>query len=133
MLSGQLPFHEPGLSSVDLYAKILQGSSYIAWPVSLDMNAKDLMLKLMERDPSKRLGNLAQGVNDVLAHPWFAEVDWKKLMRREIAAPYLPSIANDGDASAFDRYPEDDAATGYGETTPDPYGHRFPEFEYTSI
>lgn len=33
---------------------------------------------------------------------------------------------------SFERYPEDNAAAQYGEPTPDPYGNRFPDFEYTS-
>ena len=32
----------------------------------------------------------------------------------------------------FEQYPEDNAATQYGETIPDPYGDRFPDFEYAS-
>lgn len=32
----------------------------------------------------------------------------------------------------FERYPEDNASARYGEITSDPYGDRFPDFEYTS-
>ncbi|KAH9888397.1 kinase-like protein [Cubamyces lactineus] len=131
MLSGLPPFHEPDISPVVLYEKIAQGPSCIKWP-AFHPNATDLILKFMERDPSKRFGNLQHGAGDVFAHPWFREVDWKKLLNREITAPYLPRIAGDGDASAFERYPEDNAAAQYGEPTPDPYGNRFPDFEYTS-
>ncbi|KAM5544963.1 hypothetical protein V8D89_001074 [Ganoderma adspersum] len=130
MLSGLPPFHEPDISPVVLYEKIAQGPACIKWP-AFNANATDLILKFMERDPSKRFGNLAHGAGDVFAHPWFAEVDWKKLLNREITAPYLPKIANDGDASAFERYPEDNASARYGETTADLYGDRFPDFEYT--
>ena len=104
----------------------------------------------MEADPSKRYGNLHHGAGDVFAHRWFSEVDWDKLRRREIQAPYLPRIAGDGDASAsvfssillfgalmavnyrFERYPEIDAAVQYGAFAPDPYGDQFPDFEYTA-
>ena len=100
MLSGLPPFHEPDISPVVLYEKIAQGPACIKWP-AFNAHATDLILKFMERDPSKRFGNLAHGAGDVFAHPWFAEVDWKKLLNREITAPYLPKIANDGDASAY--------------------------------
>ena len=55
----------------------------------------------MEPDPSKRYGNMQYGAGDVFAHPWFREVDWSKLEKREITAPYLPRITNDGDASVW--------------------------------
>ena len=62
-------------------------------------NATDLILKFMERDPSKRFGNLQHGAGDVFAHPWFAEVDWERLYNREIPAPYVPKLERDGDSS----------------------------------
>lgn len=99
MLSGLPPFHEPDISPVVLYEKIAQGPGAIKWP-AFHPNATDLILKFMERDPSKRFGNMQHGAGDVFAHPWFREVDWKKLLNREITAPYLPRIAGDGDASA---------------------------------
>ena len=99
MLSGLPPFHEPDISPVVLYEKIAQGPACIKWP-AFHPNATDLILKFMERDPSKRFGNMLHGAGDVFAHPWFAEVDWKKLRNREITAPYLPKITGDGDASA---------------------------------
>ena len=32
----------------------------------------------------------------------------------------------------FDNYPEDNAASLYGQPGPDPHGNLFPDFEYTS-
>ena len=99
MLSGLPPFHEPDASPVVLYEKITQGPACIRWP-SFSPLATDLILKFMERDPSKRYGNLRHGAGDVFAHAWFREVDWERLRAREITAPYLPKISGAGDASA---------------------------------
>lgn len=41
-----------------------------------------------------------QGSNDVFCHSWFAEVDWERLERREVMAPYMPKVMGEGDASA---------------------------------
>ncbi|KZT03923.1 cAMP dependent protein kinase [Laetiporus sulphureus 93-53] len=131
MLSGLPPYHEHDITPVRLYEKIATGPACIKWP-AFHPNATDLILKFMESDPSKRYGNLSNGARDVFNHPWFREVDWTKLRNREIQAPYLPKIAGDGDASAFERYPEIDAAVQYGSITPDPYGHYFSDFEYTT-
>ena len=99
MLSGLPPFHEPDIAPVKLYEKIATGPSCIKWP-AFHPNATDLILKLMERESSRRFGNMQHGAGDVFAHPWFAEVDWNKLIKREITAPYLPKISSEGDASA---------------------------------
>ncbi|KAJ8076779.1 cAMP-dependent protein kinase catalytic subunit [Marasmius tenuissimus] len=132
MLSGLPPYHQPETNHVALYEKITKGPTHIRWPAAFSPLATDLILKLMEGDPSRRYGNLRHGAGDVFAHGWFTEVDWGKLAAREITAPYLPKINGEGDASAFDKYPEDNAAAAYGLATPDPFGHSFPGFEYSS-
>lgn len=99
MLSGLPPYHQPE-NPVMIYEKIIQGPASIKWPAAFNGLATDLILKLMESDPSKRFGNMRNGAGDVFAHPWFKEVDWDKLAAREITAPYLPKISGDGDASA---------------------------------
>lgn len=131
MLSGLPPYHHPDPNPVLLYERITQGPAFIKWPAFNGL-ATDLILKLMESDPSKRYGNLRHGAGDVFGHPWFKEVDWEKLRAREITAPYLPKINGDGDASAFDSYPEDNVAETYGLPGPDPFGAAFPNFDYAS-
>ncbi|EAU91698.2 AGC/PKA protein kinase [Coprinopsis cinerea okayama7 len=132
MLSGLPPYHQPEPNHLALYEKIMRGPKNIRWPAAaFNENATDLILKLMEGDPSRRYGNLRHGAGDVFAHPWFREVDWDRLAAREITAPYLPRISGDGDASAFDKYPEDNVQNTYGLPALDPYGVVFPDFEYT--
>ena len=100
MLTGLPPFYEPGLSLLVLYDKILRGPACIAWPPDASPDAADLVLRLMERDPSKRFGNMQHGAGDVFAHPWFAVVDWEKMLRMGYDPPYVPRVLGDGDASA---------------------------------
>lgn len=100
MLSGLPPYHNPDGNHAILYEKITRGPRFIRWP-AFGAPATDLILKLMESDPSKRYGNLHHGAGDVFAHAWFREVDWEKLRNREITAPYLPKIQGEGDASAY--------------------------------
>lgn len=105
MLSGLPPFHssqdgqDNGGNHLVLYDKIQRGPSSIKWPAFGPL-ATDLILKLMEGDPSKRYGNMRHGAGDVFAHVWFREVDWDRLRNREITAPYLPKVSGEGDASA---------------------------------
>jgi protein kinase A len=93
---------------------------------------------LLVGDLTKRFGNLRAGSSDIFAHGWFAEVDWDKLYRREIPAPYVPKIEGEGDASQwvrtmitaenrFDRYQEADVSE-YGRVGTGPYDHFFVDF-----
>lgn len=83
-------------------------------------DAVDLLSQLITPDLTKRLGNLHGGPEDVKNHPWFAEVTWDRLLRKDIDAPYVPPVrAGQGDASQFDKYPEENEA--YGSTGEDPY------------
>ena len=107
--------------------------------------AQDLLSKLITHDLTKRLGNLYGGPQDVKNHPWFAEVTWDRLQKKDIDAPYVPPVrAGVGDASQFDKYPEETEA--YGQAGDDPcvaqppydiehvlkcpnrHGHLFPDF-----
>ena len=101
MLYGQPPFHEPEISPMALYNKISKGPSTIQWPPFFNPRATDLILKLMETDPSKRYGNMRNGAGDVFAHPWFKEVVWQNLLTKNISPPYIPRTISDGDASAY--------------------------------
>jgi len=46
--------------------------------------ARDLILKLLERDPQKRLGSGTKGAENIKSHPFFKELDWSKLSKREL-------------------------------------------------
>ncbi|KAJ7286987.1 kinase-like domain-containing protein [Mycena rebaudengoi] len=119
MLFGLPPYHQVEQNHLVLYDRIQAGPSKVAFPpAAFSDQAKDLIMKLMEGDPSKRYGNMRHGAGDVFAHPWFREVDWARLEAREITAPYLPRItwppADLCRAHRFDKYPEDDVSSSYG-------------------
>lgn len=52
-----------------------------------DLQAADFVSKLLEKDPSKRLG--AGGVEELTNHPWFAGLDWAGLDSMD--PPFVPS------------------------------------------
>lgn len=89
-----------------IYENILKGK--VKYPAYINADAQNLLERLITADLTKRLGNLYGGPQDVKSHPWFAEVTWDRLARKDIDAPYTPPVkAGTGDASQFDRYPED--------------------------
>lgn len=100
MLSGHPPFYQPDGQTHRLFERIQQGTSLINWPPFLNPIVIDLILKLMEREPSRRYGNLRHGAGDVFAHPWFTEVNWERMTNREYPTPYVPVVRHAGDTSA---------------------------------
>jgi len=41
----------------------------------MSIKTKDLLSRLLEKDPNKRLGNY-QGIRDIKSHPFFGDVNW---------------------------------------------------------
>lgn len=125
MLCGYTPFWDSG-SPMKIYENILKGK--VKYPAYVNPDAQNLLERLITADLTKRLGNLYGGPSDVKNHPWFAEVTWDRLARKDIDAPYTPPVkAGAGDASQFDRYPEDPEKYGQAGGA-DEYGHMFTEF-----
>ena len=105
MLCGFTPFWDGG-SPMKIYENILKGK--IKYPPYLNSDAQDLLQRLITHDLTKRLGNLHGGSRDVMNHSWFSEVTWERLLKKEIDAPYVPPVQGGaGDASQFDKYPEE--------------------------
>ena len=48
--------------------------------------AKDIILKLLNRNPKKRLGTYG-GAEEIKRHPFFKNIDWKKLYSRNYKPP----------------------------------------------
>ena len=116
MLCGFTPFWDGG-SPMKIYENILKGR--VKYPPYIHPDAQDLLQRLITPDLTKRLGNLHGGSKDVMQHAWFVEVTWDRLAKKDIDAPYVPPVQGGvGDASQFDKYPEETEA--YGSTAEDP-------------
>jgi serine/threonine protein kinase len=117
MLCGFTPFWDSG-SPVKIYENIIKGR--VKYPPYMHVDAQDLLAQLITPDLTKRLGNLHAGPADVKNHRWFAEVTWERLYNKNIDAPYVPPVkGGQGDASQFDKYPEEPEE--YGKRGDDPY------------
>lgn len=121
MLAGYPPFFDD--NPFGIYEKILGGK--IQFPSHFDVNAKDLVRKLLTADRTRRLGNLKGGAADVKTHKWFKGVDWDRIHEKRDVAPIIPAIAHEGDASNFELYPEVQEDTS---PCDDPYRHLFRDF-----
>lgn len=116
MLCGFTPFWDGG-SPVKIYENILKGR--VKYPPYIHHDAQDLLVQLITSDLTKRLGNLHGGPADIKNHAWFQEVTWERLVKKDIDAPYVPPVKGGaGDASQFDKYPEE--TEEYGKKGDDP-------------
>lgn len=50
---------------------------------------------LLTKEPTERLGYKG-GVDEILAHPWFADLDLKKLRAKELEPPFKLALAEGG-------------------------------------
>ena len=77
MLCGNLPFYHD--DNQILYEKILSGK--YETPSHLSEDAKDILSKLLEVDPKKRIN-----FEGIKSHPWFSLIDKKYMMNKGIIA-----------------------------------------------
>ena len=100
ILSGQNPFKGKNQQPTDhsrLYAKmkellgreteLLEG-----YENKFSPEAFDLLSKLLRYDPEERLGCRELGAIEVKQHPFFSEIDFQKLERKELTAPFVPDL-----------------------------------------
>lgn len=97
MLTGLPPFYDENTN--DMYRKILQEP--LRFPDDMDREARSLLIGLLDRDPLKRLG--VNGPAEIKAHPFFAQIDWRRLMAKKYAAPFKPAVESATDTSNFDQ------------------------------
>ena len=61
-------------------------------PAYMSSEAASLLRGLLQREPPKRLGYGPKGSEDIMAHAFFRPLNWGRLLRREMASPFRPSV-----------------------------------------
>ena len=89
LIVGIVPFYSS--SNMQMYEKIK--TQQLMFPSYFDEQCQDLIIKLLERDPKKRLGSV-NDIKDIRKHEWFKDMDWIKLLNKEIEPPYRPGMNN---------------------------------------
>lgn len=91
LLTGASPFRANNDSKVK--QKILKQK--LVLPFFLSNDARDLLTRLLRKDPRKRLGSCMPKDMDIIkTHRFFRKIDWKKLELREIDPPIKPIITD---------------------------------------
>jgi serum/glucocorticoid-regulated kinase 2 len=90
MLTGLPPFYDENTN--EMYRKILQEPLHFPGPEIVPAAAKDLLQKLLDRNPERRLG--AGGAAEIKAHHFFAGIDWRKLLQRKYEPSFKPNVVS---------------------------------------
>ena len=97
MLTGLPPYYDEDVPK--MYKKILQAP--LRFPDGFDKDAKDLLIGLLSRDPSRRLGR--NGAQEIKDHPFFRQLSWRRLMMKGYIPPFKPPVSSAMDTSNFDQ------------------------------
>lgn len=101
LLTGASPFTVEGENNTqtEISRRILKTNPPI--PDGLSFEVKDLISKLLVKDPRKRLGGGEHDALELKKHPFFRSLDWVALSEKRVPAPFVPRIAGELDVSNF--------------------------------
>jgi len=86
MLTGLPPFYTSDRQK--LFENILENNPN--FPSFISEEAKCLIEGLLEKDEERRLG---EGIKN---YSWFKDINWEKLLRKEVTPPFLPNCNQEG-------------------------------------
>ncbi|XP_041435520.1 protein kinase C theta type-like [Xenopus laevis] len=87
MATGISPFYD-GSNNEKVIQSTINDEPNI--PPSLNEDLKDLLGKLLEKDPQKRLGVYGS----VRHHPFYSSINWVELERKRIPPPFQPKAVS---------------------------------------
>lgn len=100
LLTGAPPF--PGNNHAKIQQNILKQKLQL--PYFLGPDSKDILTRLLRKEPHKRLGyNMPKDLQTIKQHRFFRKIDWKKLEKRELDPPIKPLITDPELAENFAR------------------------------
>eukprot|EP00184_Porphyridium_aerugineum_P006015 CAMPEP_0184695932 /NCGR_PEP_ID=MMETSP0313-20130426/3391_1 /TAXON_ID=2792 /ORGANISM="Porphyridium aerugineum, Strain SAG 1380-2" /LENGTH=630 /DNA_ID=CAMNT_0027154459 /DNA_START=247 /DNA_END=2139 /DNA_ORIENTATION=+ len=96
MLTGETPFK--GTTQADTFHRIVSLDVKFPSELHLSHDVKDLIKKLLHRDPAKRLGS-ESGASEVKAHKFFHTINFTLIRNEE--SPIIPPASNAIDYASF--------------------------------
>lgn len=113
LLTGASPFTVEGEKNTQ--QEITKRIVRCSYPVPPDVSpeVQDFIRKLLVKDPRRRLGGGEDDAEELKRHPFFQNLDWEAVARREVSAPFVPVLQHAADtcnfADEFTRMPPTDS------------------------
>ena len=67
----------------------------------MSKHGREIIKNLIQVNPSKRLGNFKNGMDDIKHHRWFQSFDWLGLQQRNMTPPWVPNLKSEWDTKYF--------------------------------
>jgi serine/threonine protein kinase len=105
MIVGFAPFYTGSTDERKMFLYIQRSNVFFPDPIKhkiyMSSACKAFISACLSKTPSERLGT-RNDVAEVLAHPWFNELDIEAVKARDIEPDYLPKVGKkDSDSSNF--------------------------------
>lgn len=98
MLTGLPPFYTKDREKLFYNIKFAE----LKYPPYISSTCKDLLTKLFNKDPTKRLGGSEKDSAEIMEHPWFAKTDWTALYSKALKPIFKPKRLAETDTVNFD-------------------------------
>lgn len=98
MMVGEAPF--TGRDEDEMFDAIV--SAEVEYPYTMSIRATNIVRKLLQKNPLKRLGSGPADAKDVMQHVFFHDTNWARLGKKRVAAPFVPKLDSNQDVSCFD-------------------------------
>jgi len=102
MITGQTPFYDHNIDQITLFKRIVHGR--YRFPKSFSDEAQDLISGMLANKSTRRLGCLASAERDIKEHPFMKDINFGKLGKRLLKAPWVPRLRDPLDASCFESW-----------------------------
>ncbi|KAI7883023.1 Pkinase-domain-containing protein [Lichtheimia hyalospora FSU 10163] len=108
-------------------------SKNVVMPYYFSSEAKDLVAKLLRKNPHLRLGARRKDMKTILSHDFFRDMDWAALLDRRVEPPIIPIITNPAAAENFDSMFTSEPITTTSTEIPSPFAFdHFRNFSYVA-
>lgn len=98
MLVGECPF--PGDTEDEVFECIVNAD--VPYPHFLSAQGLELIQKLLQKSPEKRLGAGEQDAEEIKVQPFFRTTNWQALLARTVRPPFVPTLCGPADLRYFE-------------------------------
>ncbi|XP_028612997.1 serine/threonine-protein kinase N3 isoform X2 [Grammomys surdaster] len=98
MLVGECPF--PGDTEEEVFECIVNAD--VPYPHFLSVQGLELIQKLLQKSPEKRLGAGERDAEEIKIQPFFRTTNWQALLARTVQPPFVPTLCGPADLRYFE-------------------------------